>query len=204
MWLGPRGVEIIKFRELIVQNRHHNLWGLFQCARNVVTNFEMPLFVLTLWGIWEARNRCLYARVKIKSSHIVARVEGLFQSFDFVQSVYRSFEQSNDVLSIEKWEVPPAGWYKLNVDAVVDKENGKVGYGAVICNSNGHVMFVGVDQGVFSDDVDIAEAEALRFSILLASETSLSPLMVKSDSLQVIQFISSKCHTRTKLFYIIS
>lgn len=31
--------KITKFRELIVHNRHHNLWGLFQYARNVVTNF---------------------------------------------------------------------------------------------------------------------------------------------------------------------
>ena len=121
-----------------------------------------------------------------------------------MQSVGGSFEQSNDVLSIEKWGVPPAGWYKLNVDAAVDKENGKVGYGAVIRNSSGQVMAVGVDQGVFSDDVDIAEAEALPFGIRLASETSLSPLMVESDSLRVIQFISGKCHTRTELFWIIS
>ena len=42
--------KITKFRELIVQNRHHDLWGLFQYARNVVTNSELPLFVLTLWG----------------------------------------------------------------------------------------------------------------------------------------------------------
>ena len=72
-----------------------------------------------------------------------------------------------------------------------------MGYGTVIRNSNGQVMVVGVDQGVFSDDVDIVEADALRFGIRLVSETSLSPLMVESDSLRVIQFISCKCHTRT-------
>ena len=128
----------------------------------------------------------------------------MFQSFDYVLSVGGIFEQSNDVLSIEKWEVPPVDWYKLNVDAVVDKENGKVGYCDVIRNSSGQVMAVGVDQGVFSDDVDIAEAEALPFGIRLASETSLSPLIAELDSLWVIQFISGKCYTRTELFWIIS
>ena len=102
---------------------------------------------------------------KIKPLHVVARVEGTFQSLDSLQFVGGSFEQSNDVLSTEKWEVPLAGWYKLNVDVAVDNENGKVGYGAVICNSSGQVMAVGVDQGVFSDDVDIVEAEALCFGI---------------------------------------
>ena len=89
----------------------------------------------------------------------------MFQSFDYVLSVGGIFEQSNDVLSIEKWEVPPVDWYKLNVDAVVDKENGKVGYCDVIRNSNGQVMVVGVDRGFFSNDVDIAEAKALHFGI---------------------------------------
>lgn len=47
------------------------------------------------------------------------------------------------------------GWYKLTVDVAVDKVNGTVGYGAVMRNSDGHVMVVGAYQGIFSDDVDI-------------------------------------------------
>lgn len=64
-------------------------------------------------------------------------------------------KQSNKVLAIGKWEVPSVGWYKLTVDVAVDKVNGTVGYGAVMRNSDGHVMVVGAYQGIFSDDVDI-------------------------------------------------
>lgn len=66
---------------------------------------------------------------------------------------------------IQKGEVPPVGWYKLNMDAAMDIRNGRVDYCAVIHDSNGHVMAVGVDQCVFSDDVDIAEIEPLHFGI---------------------------------------
>lgn len=46
-----------------------------------------------------------------------------------------------------------------------------VGYGAVIRNHIGLVMAAGLIRGFFYDDVDLAEAEALRFSIRLARET---------------------------------
>lgn len=57
------------------------------------------------------------------------------------------------------------------MDAVVDIVNGRVGYGAVIHNKDGCVMGVGVDQGVFSNDVDTAKAKAFYFGIQLTSET---------------------------------
>lgn len=61
-------------------------------------------------------------------------------------------------------------------------------------------MAVGIHQGIFYDDVDITEVEALRFGIQLARETRLSPLVVESDSLRVIQLLKGKSHTRTELF----
>lgn len=72
-------------------------------------------------------------------------------------------------------------------------------YEAVIRNDDGYVMVMRVDH-CFSDDVDIAEVESLRFSMQFTNETSLSLLVVKSDSLRFIQFVSDTCHTCTELF----
>lgn len=96
--------------------------------------------------------------------------------------------------------VPPLGWCKLNMDVAMDKVNGRMGYVARISNSTGEVMTVGVDQGVFTDDVDIPEVEGVHFSVRLASKTSLSPLVMKLDSLLVTQFVLGKCHIRKELF----
>lgn len=86
------------------------------------------------------------------------------------------------------------------MDAAMDIRNGRVDYCAVIHDSNGHVMAVGVDQCVFSDDVDIAEIEPLHFGIWLANEISLSTLVVEADLLQTTQFVYGICHTHTKLY----
>lgn len=75
----------------------------------------------------------------------VEQIEGLFQSFVCMQSISEDSEQFNRDISVERWEVPPVGWYKLNVDVAVDKVNGTMGYDAIIRNSDGVVMAVGVD-----------------------------------------------------------
>ncbi len=89
------------------------------------------------------------------------------------------------------------------MDAAMDIRNGRVDYCAVIRDSNGHVMAVGFDHHVFSDDADIAKIEALHFGIWLANEISLSTFVVEADLLQTTQFVSGICHTHTKLYYII-
>lgn len=39
-----------------------------------------------------------------------------------------------------KWEKPRAGWYKLNVEAAIDKANGRMGFGWVLRNERGDFM----------------------------------------------------------------
>lgn len=70
-----------------------------------------------------------------------------------------------------------------------------MGYGAVVRNHDGLVMTAGMAQGVFSDDVDLAEAEALCFGLEMAKEIGLSPLIIESDSLRVTQFVSDRLST---------
>lgn len=72
--------KITKFWEISAHNSNYDLWGLFKYAKHVLTNDELSLFVLTSWGIWEARNKCLYENVKMVPSHVVDRIEGIFQS----------------------------------------------------------------------------------------------------------------------------
>lgn len=40
-----------------------------------------------------------------------------------------------------------------------------------------------------TDDVDISEVEGVHFSVRLASKTSLSPLVMKLDSLLITRFV---------------
>lgn len=63
-------------------------------------------------------------------------------------------------------------WMKLNVDAAVDGKRGVVGYSAAVRNHEGLVTAAGIAQGVFFDDVEVAEAAVSRSSDWFMSTNS--------------------------------
>ena len=107
------------------------------------------------------------------------------------------------IQNIVIWEPPQLGWFKLNTNVAMDIQNGKVSYRTVIRNHEWLIMLAETNFGNYCEDVAIVEAEAIRFDIRLAKETGLSPLMIESNSLFVIQLIQGKQHTRTELLWII-
>lgn len=77
------------------------------------------------------------------------------------------------------------GLFKFNCDVAVNAQQGMVSYGTVIQNHEGLVLLSGADIGVYFDDVNFAEVEALCFGFSLAREAGLSLLIITSDLLYV-------------------
>lgn len=84
------------------------------------------------------------------------------------------------------WIPPDIHWYKLNVDAETDISNGITGLGAIKRNSNGDFMAASARKKSFLGDVEIADAEAILQCIKLATDSGFSPLIVESDSANVV------------------
>lgn len=81
------------------------------------------------------------------------------------------------------------GWFKLNCDAAVNSQQCMgSSFGVVIRNHEDLVVLPGADIDVYSDDVHVAEAEALHFGLGLTKRgwlVSDSLLVIKLDSLYV-------------------
>ena len=138
------------------------------------------------------------------SQSICRRAEGILDYFGRHGISSVDCNLSSDRHESVKWEPLSTVWMKLNVDAAVGANKDVVGYVVVVRNHHGLVMAAGMAQGVFSDDVDLAEAEALCFGLQMAKEIGLSPLIIEYDSLHVTQFVSDRLSTRTELFWLIS
>lgn len=84
------------------------------------------------------------------------------------------------------WTKPPQGSYKLNIDAAFF-EDGKVATGAVICNDRGEAV-AGAAEEIFNVlCLATTEARALEKRLALVEQLGCSPIIVESDSMELVQ-----------------
>lgn len=74
----------------------------------------------------------------------------------------------------------------MNVDANTDISNGITSLGAIKRNSKGDFMAASARKKSFLGDVEITDAEVVLQCIKLATDSDFSPLIVESDSANVV------------------
>lgn len=72
------------------------------------------------------------------------------------------------------WKPLPNGWYKINMDAAIDKNLHSGGFGVVIKDSSKKVTVAAVKSINLDGDVPFAEAEAARWGLQVAETAGLS------------------------------
>ena len=92
---------------------------------------------------------------------------------------------------IKHWAPPPQGKYKVNIDAVMFKEQSYCGIGVVIRNDQRQLMGAMCRKVDFLLGVLEAEAKVAEAAILLAWELGLKDIVVEGDSQLVIQALNS-------------
>uniref|UniRef100_A0A8I6X629 RNase H type-1 domain-containing protein n=1 Tax=Hordeum vulgare subsp. vulgare TaxID=112509 RepID=A0A8I6X629_HORVV len=104
---------------------------------------------------------------------------------------YQAFSSNHSVKLIEKaietsWSKPPQGSNKLNIDAAFF-EDGTGAMGAVIRNDRGEAV-AGMAHKFFNVlSPAAAEARALEKGLALVEYLGCSPIIVESDSLELLQ-----------------
>lgn len=106
--------------------------------------------------------------------------------------------------SQKHWKCPPAGWFKVNVDAAIKLDQQRVGLGIVIRNSEGKLIAAALKPTKWLDKVDYAEAEATKFGLEVAENAGCSPLIVETDSQVVADLVLARKITKAEIFWIVS
>ncbi|XP_024033543.1 uncharacterized protein LOC112095669 [Citrus clementina] len=109
-----------------------------------------------------------------------------------------------NLASQEHWNCPPTGWFKVNVDAAVKIDNQRVGLGIVIRNSEGKLITAAIKPSKWLDRMDYAEAEATRFGLEVAEIAGCLPLIIETDSKEVLDLVSARKSTKAEIFWIVS
>ena len=91
----------------------------------------------------------------------------------------------------EIWQPPPLEVYKLNYDAALFSDLGKIGVGAVIRNEKGEVMVAMTACGLAVQASEEAELLACRRALEFAVDAGFYRLIIEGDNSNVTHAISS-------------
>lgn len=166
--------------------------------------------------IWVARFRATYDNYTMNVREICLKVTRKTQ---LVNLVYNSKPPSNklNVHILEsmrimpndlhvrrgiwcKWDRPPRGWYKLNIDGSV-RGNGSAGGGIIRSIDGALVAAFSYYYGEGSNN--LAEFLALKDGMLLCKALNLSPVLIESDSSIVVTAVRSAHGDNWRLAYIL-
>ena len=86
----------------------------------------------------------------------------------------------------KRWSPLSPGWYKVNVDGAMFRDQGKIGVGVVIRNDQGELMGAMSKKIHFPLGAIKAEAKAMEEGIMLAWDQRLKNIIVEGHSLVVV------------------
>ncbi|KAF5445494.1 hypothetical protein F2P56_034541 [Juglans regia] len=86
-----------------------------------------------------------------------------------------------------KWEPPPPGFLKLNVDGVMFADVGKAGIGVILRNKEGQVVMAAIKKEDMADEPATIELIAWLRGLQLCLPLGISKLVVEFDCLLLVQ-----------------
>lgn len=101
------------------------------------------------------------------------------------------------------WMPPPNGWFKLNVDTAIQIVDQKAGLRVVTRNSTSKIIAAAVHRVSFRGNVAFMEAEAVLYGIQAAQQAKCVPMVIESDSLEVVNLSLNRKGSMTKITWTI-
>ncbi|XP_057458358.1 uncharacterized protein LOC130749083 [Lotus japonicus] len=143
---------------------------------------EEPIAVFQTWvyALWEARNSLIFDGRQVSMDKLLQRVAGLLAS---PQPCPSSVVHDRRRLA-SSWTRPRQGTMKVNVDASY-RDNEGATYGMVVRNYLGEVLAAAVSHPTPAMSALLAEAQGLRWSMVMVRELGFMYVCLETDSLQV-------------------
>uniref|UniRef100_A0ACD5X9S9 Uncharacterized protein n=1 Tax=Avena sativa TaxID=4498 RepID=A0ACD5X9S9_AVESA len=142
---------------------------------------ERLLTVALLWSWWYERN---------KGNHGEARMS--VEGFQF--AVRRHVDEWSSLLkkqaqiglpSVSKWEVPPSGFIKLNIDAAFNEETRSGGWGVIGRDESADICVAAAGPLQHMSDAMHAEATAMSHAMQLVERMGMGRVIFETDCLNL-------------------
>lgn len=169
---------------------------------------------LILWALWQTRNEAKHKNSKFEVRGVIKRVNNSIMRMNHAKRFYKdqwkgviwedtalSFVQKHipKPIRIFNWSLPKGNWIKINTDASFVKEHKMGGYGGIVWNAKGDILFSFYDGWEVNSVLEV-ELQAIKQGLKICRRFNLNNIWLEADSLTAIQLINSNTQTNWKLF----
>ncbi|KAI9182138.1 hypothetical protein LWI28_022462 [Acer negundo] len=153
---------------------------------------EMELFCIIIWKVWCYRNDWLHNGKSFDMNEVV------WWSKNFAEEIRRARSNKEKGVAVEgrrrvevddRWRPLDQGWLKINCDARVDKRRRHIGYGIIVRDERGRVLWCSAQGCEANYDLDCAKTMAIYKGLQICRNMGLVNYVVESDSETVFKQI---------------
>lgn len=151
------------------------------------------LLLTVCWKLWQVRNNRVWNNVKPQCASIF---EDSAAYLDAWKSVHADVKLPISPAPPVRWQRPPPGYLKVNVDAANDNLTNATGVGFLLRNSEGTFMAAVQKKFACYYNAKLAEAMGIREALKWLKSIQVDHAQIETDALLVVEAVKhSTCCT---------
>lgn len=198
---AQRAWKRIVFYEDIKSIVHQDMLSVIQDIALKRRKEEVEMIVAIYWAIWHSRNLLIFEGKQEDSQIVVTRAEAIVESYKRIKCP--NVQALSRICKQQTWISLPEAWYKVNVDAAIEISYQKAGLRAVIRNSRGKIVAAAVKRVMYRGNVTSMEVEAVLFGIQNAIQANCMPMIIESNSTEVVELSLRRKSSLTEIAWTI-
>ena len=169
-------------------------WALALLDNNFCGEKEQTIILCGMWSLWCSRNDRKHGKAPIDA---VAAVNWALDVCYYLIPVQGNAVGSTTVSAPQRWQRPPANSVKINIDGAFVDDESSGAIGAVARDDEGEFLLATTRRLPAVASALAAEAEALRAGVQLIHTVTNGPVIMETDSLELLDLWNNRASQRS-------
>ncbi|XP_024190480.1 uncharacterized protein LOC112194478 [Rosa chinensis] len=155
---------------------------------DMLNSNQVDFFFMALWSVWTERNKIVWNDGCFQPMHMIQWCTSSLEEFQ----KYHQKVACKKKRPLTKWQCPPRGRLKINIDGAFQVDSGVGGIGVVVRDDLGTGIAAIARPFLHAHSAINMEAEACRAGLLLGIHQGWSDVVIESDSALLIAALKSE------------
>ncbi|XP_024190354.1 uncharacterized protein LOC112194337 [Rosa chinensis] len=174
-----------------LNSREHAACGMKEWIFDMIdipSNDQLDLFFMALWSVWIERNKIVWNDGSCQPMYMI---QWCMRSLEEFQK-YHPKATNKKKRRVTKWQCPPKGRLKINIDGAYKADTNVGGIGVIVRDDLGIGIAAIARPFQRAHSMINMEAEACRAGLLLSIHQGWTNVVIESDSALLITALQSR------------